>query len=784
MTARIVALHNAVDVQEVGGKAAALGRLLRAKFPVPDGFLIPVSAFQDHINRAFARLAKDATPEERARAIRRTPISKDLQEQIRTGWSAYIQSKAAVRSSATVEDSAKASFAGQFYTKVNVTDVGVALKAIRHCWASLYSAHAVAYGNAHAAIGSSASMAVIVQQMIDPIYAGVAFTREPVTGREDIAVAEWVAGVGELLVSGKRLDGRVWLDQKGAIFRADYLRDEDVPHAQVWRQLARHLKRVVEVFGPAQDVEWAWADDKLYLLQVRPDTQSADRLDGERVPPPWVLPGRPLGGWTKRQLSLFDLWDEYNPPVAYPLEFFLYLAAIWQASLDMLDFGEGVPQIERVVVLYESVPIRIDPAARVKPPKRKFPRGKCYSDFERAMKRLPEQVHELEGRAGLLRKLPDEQLLELIEETAALYRNIQVTRLLKGMDIWIKGEEESKKKLRRILKPLGIDVDTAIEVFESGVDHETSRMNRALSDLAALAASKGKTKHWVRKLNEFLQRFGHFEFNGKLLCESKEVIEEQVERMIEAGAAGGIERDPQSRAESLLQEILLQLPEGKRREKLQHTVADLRHWIALRENSKMIPELPLPLLKRLQLDAGRRLVSRRVLQKREEVTLLTPPELRDAFHGEAVQKRLLKRRQQVIKWKSEHSSWLPPAFLGESCKADDPILYGVGGSPGVAKGPARIVHGPDQFGDVQKGDVVIARATNPVWTQLFSRIAAIVVENGSRLSHAAVVAREVGIPAVVAIPGLVAAIRDGERLRVNGTTGEVIRLDLQETGDA
>jgi pyruvate,water dikinase len=780
MNAKIVPLRDAVDIQEVGGKAAALGRLLRATLLAPDGFVIPVAAFKEHVSRAFAKLAPDAAPQDRAKAIMRTPISKHLEEEVQAGWDTYIKSKAAVRSSATVEDSATASFAGQFHTELHVGDAKAALKALRRCWASLYSAHAVAYSAAHTEKDSSASMAVIVQEMIDPVYAGVAFTREPATGAKDVAVVEWVAGIGESLVSGKALDGRAWLDRKGTVLRADYLRGEDVPQPVVWRQLAENLKQVVKVFGPGQDVEWAWSDTKLFLLQARPDTQSSVRVKSAEGPPPWLLPGRPPGGWTKDQLTFFDLWDEYNPPVVYPLDFFLYSAAIWQASIDMLDFGEGVPQIERVVVLHESVPVMLDPAARVTPPKRKFLRGKCSPDFEPAMERIPDQVHDLESRVGNLSKLPDDQLLKLLDESAALYRNIQVTRLLKGMDLWIDGEEQAKKTLRRILRPLNVDVDDSIEILESGVDHETSRMNRALRELAAVAASEGKTKNWSRQLANFLQRFGHFESNGTLLCESRETIEAQIDRMIEAGADSNTEDDPQARATALLQELLLRLPEGKKRQALEQAVTDLRHWVALRENSKMRPELPLPLLKRLQVEAGRRLTKRRVLRKPEHVKLLTPSELHNAFQGKSIDKELLDRRARLIEWKSRHPSWLPHGFLGESCSADDPILFGVSGSPGVADGPARVVRGPDQFGEVRKGDVVVARSTNPVWTQLFTRIAAIVVENGSRLSHAAVVAREVGIPAVVGIPGVLAAVKDGERLRVDGTAGKVIRLEHRE----
>jgi hypothetical protein len=95
--------------------------------------------------------------------------------------------------------------------------------------------------------------------------------------------------------------------------------------------------------------------------------------------------------------------------------------------------------------------------------------------------------------------------------------------------------DEAKKTLRKLLKPLGGDIEATIEKLGSGVDHETSRMNRAWSKLASLAARQGKTKQWFRKLDQFLRRFGHFEFNGKLLCESRDILIEQVNRMIEAG---------------------------------------------------------------------------------------------------------------------------------------------------------------------------------------------------------------------------------------------------------
>ncbi|MEU4365473.1 PEP-utilizing enzyme [Promicromonospora sp. NPDC023987] len=98
---------------------------------------------------------------------------------------------------------------------------------------------------------------------------------------------------------------------------------------------------------------------------------------------------------------------------------------------------------------------------------------------------------------------------------------------------------------------------------------------------------------------------------------------------------------------------------------------------------------------------------------------------------------------------------------------------GTPGSPGRASGPARVVHGPDDFARVRSGDVLVCRFTEPAWTALFGVVAAVVTETGGVLSHAAIVAREHGIPAVLAVPGAMTTLRDGETVTVDGDAGRV-----------
>ncbi|MFI9486029.1 PEP-utilizing enzyme [Promicromonospora sp. NPDC052451] len=100
-------------------------------------------------------------------------------------------------------------------------------------------------------------------------------------------------------------------------------------------------------------------------------------------------------------------------------------------------------------------------------------------------------------------------------------------------------------------------------------------------------------------------------------------------------------------------------------------------------------------------------------------------------------------------------------------------VAGTPGSPGRATGPARVVHGPDDFTRVRAGDVLVCRFTEPAWTALFGVVAAVVTETGGVLSHAAIVAREHGIPAVLAVPGVTTMLRDGQTVTVDGDAGRV-----------
>jgi phosphohistidine swiveling domain-containing protein len=183
------------------------------------------------------------------------------------------------------------------------------------------------------------------------------------------------------------------------------------------------------------------------------------------------------------------------------------------------------------------------------------------------------------------------------------------------------------------------------------------------------------------------------------------------------------------------------------------------------------------------LGFGRRLVGEGLLDAFDDVWMLERDELRRALTDPLDLRTIVARRRD------EQARGLAEGmrpFLGEPPEertrdtvvesfygSGGSALSGTGASPGVAEGTARVVAGPDDFSRVASGDVLVTTTTTPAWTPLFPSLAALVTETGGILSHAAVIAREYGLPAVVGAAGATAAIRDGTRIRVDGTTGTI-----------
>ena len=328
----VVTLADAADATAVGGKAASLGELARAGVAVPPGFAVTTEAFtaamttidadgalRAGIEALSADVAEIARVAARFRAlVADAPLPAEVAAAIESSYAALADdADVAVRSSATVEDSAEASFAGLQDTYLGVSGAASVLGYVRRCWASLYNDESVAYRRRLGLPEDEVAMAVVVQRMVAPRAAGVMFTRSPVTGDRSVVAIEGTWGLGSALVSGdvtpdawviSKITGEITgrrVSPKVKIHR--YLPNESVasPAARVTvadtqadlrdapcltddeiRALAAVARQVEAHYGAPQDIEWAVLDGeqapdaRIVLLQSRPETVWAARETG------------------------------------------------------------------------------------------------------------------------------------------------------------------------------------------------------------------------------------------------------------------------------------------------------------------------------------------------------------------------------------------------------------------------------------------------------------------------------------------------------------------------
>ena len=337
MTARFVrglAEVSAADAAWAGGKAAALGELAGAGILVPRGYVVTVAAFglvmdmidpSGAIRGAIGDLPPDDLPAlARAAAglrarITAAPLPPGLAAEITARYEVLGAAAVAVRSSATMEDSAEASFAGLQDTYLAVRGAGEVLDRVRSCWASLYNDESVSYRRRQGIGEGGLAMGVVVQRMVSPRAAGVMFTRSPVTGDRSVVAIEGTWGLGSALVAGEvtpdsftisKVTGEITGRRVSAKLRAHSfvpngpgIAAQPMPLAlrrsacltdDEARALALVGRRVEEHYGVPQDIEWALlgdtpgclalhgdAADRIVLLQSRPETVWAAR---DRVP--------------------------------------------------------------------------------------------------------------------------------------------------------------------------------------------------------------------------------------------------------------------------------------------------------------------------------------------------------------------------------------------------------------------------------------------------------------------------------------------------------------------
>ncbi|HEX2042801.1 MAG TPA: PEP/pyruvate-binding domain-containing protein [Acidimicrobiales bacterium] len=847
----------------VGGKAAALDRLVEHGVPVPTAAALTVEAYRAFVEGAdLVPLLEGLPSKAEPTALRGGadgivgaflggPLPAGVSQAIADAYAhAANGGLVAVRSSAVAEDLVSASFAGQYHSFLGVGPDGLE-RAIRLCWASLWAPGARAYRHAHGFDSSDLAMGIVIQAMVDADRSGVVFTVDPTSSDPGLVRVEVVEGLGERLVSG------LVTPEVFHVRRSDLaVREEDAPPFVA--EVARRALEIEARLGGAQDIEWSLAGGRLHILQARPVTAGpspgGDGFDASPTPGatftsagvgemlPGVLP--PLL-WTVNGPMLNDAFAALFETLSIPLDGPMVVRVRGRAALNLSLLKAAArrmprgseAEVERQYlgrVVSDSgaePPLRVhERLHRVRPALRALRlRRRLLRDAEVFVEAADLAVGldpDLSGASTTSLVAYRHRLRELARRgvrtevavaatAAANYRGLEVV-----LERWL-GPDDGPLAAQRLtagrvgeqaggcaalLSLWDVHCDycqlpeVTRAVYEGPVDHTAQRLARlgetgvaflqivdaGLRLAGSAAVYSGPT--WEEDPGSF----------WSLLRQCRGLLPEASPSatMAQAAAEGAAFADELYRRLTRSWKwrrtrILTGQIVDVRRRLLRAMVADAATYLRLREATKSAMLRLGGAERRVVSELSRRLVAEGALEREGAEWFLSDEELDDLALGRGGPGPETIERRRVAWEAARRAPALPEVFSGFPVpEPESPMAAGAGviqgwaASPGRVTGRARVVADAAEARDVTGGEILVGRSTDPSWTPLFLTVAGIVMEEGGPLSHAAIVAREFRLPAVLNAKGATTRIRTGMRITVDGTRGTVEICEQAHVGEA
>lgn len=831
------------DVAIVGGKGANLGELTRvAGVNVPSGFCLTTVAFRRvtavarerdaRWGETFNELARVSADDLTAIAslsaelrdiIEATPIPFDVVEAIAGALERFPSDRGwAVRSSATAEDLATASFAGLHDSFLGVKGLDDVLRHVVKCWASLFNARAVAYRRRHGMDERAIAMAVVLQEMVPADHAGVLFTADPVSGNRRTSSIDAVKGLGDALVSGRVTPSTYTLRDGKVLSRTLHGGDrqlQPILDDRTVQRLERAGRSIEAHFGAPQDIEWCMAGDTIFVVQSRaittlfPIPRAADNANrvylsvGHQQMMTDAMKPLGLSFWqmtTPRPMAEAGgrLFVDVTAMLASPPSRANLLEMIGRSDVLMRDALDTMLGREDFIA-----PATIDapPAPLAVPPTEPLePDPTIVAALIATNRASVERLRrEIAGKRG-------SELLDFIRDDIEELRRFLFGAL--SHRAVMAGIEATWWLNDRLQEWLG-EVNAADTLAQSAPNNVSSEMGLALLDVADVMRRNPRIVEFLEQAegDDFVERLAGFA-GGE---ESRDALRAWLERygmrgtgeiditrprwsehpsallpllrsnirnFTEGEGARRIAQglDVSLRAEASLLDRVRLLPDGDAKANDTKQMIDrLRTFIGYREYPKYGMVSRYALYKAALLREAKELVANGTLAARDDIFFLRFDELREVMRtGSADSALVRQRREEFAGYRALRAPRVltseGDALEGEYRRGDIPhgALPGLAVSAGVVEGIARVVR---ELSDAElcAGDILVTAYTDPSWTPAFVSIGGLVTEVGGLMTHGAVIAREYGIPAVVAVDRAMSKIRDGDRIRVHGSAGYV-----------
>lgn len=768
-------------------------------------------------------------------AISKGKLPEEVEKTVREKYAQLgEQARVAVRSSATAEDLPDASFAGQQETYLNVRGAEAVLTQIRNCYASLWGNRAVCYRSNQGYDQLSVALAVVIQKMVESEKAGVLFTVNPINRNPDEMQINASYGLGESVVSGKVTADSYLCDKQGKvkscqigsketqIIYADTQGTAATANAQCTpddvitsdaqktpgdtaatkevavsekMQKARCLNdeeiavlcaealRIEKHYGCPMDIEWAIAGGSVYILQARAiTTLHTDNAEEQKIIAGY-LEGMQITGKARANMA-FQL---EKMPFAYrPLDYDYIIKINRQKAKIFQENGIILTSDPRI----DDDGIQTLPTSRIKINGgifKLFGTLKLLKNFAVCTEKCRTFLAEYEDEIGKMRQIDFEQKNvkecgEFLSYTLNLIGRLAYDRFKYALfPSFIARDME--KAVQKVDKSY-----TKFDLFW-GLNNKTSEVTRDIAELAgkikedkALAADllQGANYQTLYKkypemqsaFDSFLQKNG-YKSDYNCYCVDARTLLENPDRLLHIlqplvasteTASGEKEQDFGKLMEQL------KAIYGSKYPALKERIEDFRYFHVVREETQYLWETVFYYVRKC-LERTNMLLLSDTDYEHGVANLFAEELIAACERGSLSESDKKKIERRNSKHPLAQKVWDASKLL--VFDADGDVLKGVSGSTGTAIGKVCIIHGPEEFYKMQKGDVLVCQLTDPEWTPLFNLASAVVADTGSSLSHAAIVAREYGIPAVLGVGFATTRFKDGDTIKVDGDKGEV-----------
>ncbi|MBL7715798.1 MAG: hypothetical protein JNL01_10055 [Bdellovibrionales bacterium] len=784
-------LSEKLNESQVGAKAFHLSRMIQLGVSVPEGFVVATQGKPPNVN------SMDAF---------KTELLKRASE-IRSD-------RLMIRSSAVGEDSGDASFAGQLDSfSVNNTPDEI-LQGFFRCLESLNGKRAEVYGQKSGR--KLDRMGVIVQRMISPDYAGVLFTRSPLNPKE--ALLEFVDGHAEKLVSGQVTPVSVsftWGQvPKGLPFDPTSLFEQ--------------AQKIQENSTSPQDIEWTVVNQKASLVQARPITSILEDRNWSNTNVNENYPDRltpflaslaresyyhyfknlaiQLGGYDSiletELRSIIGTWGwkmYYNMTSIHQILAQSPFAGLFRKSFD--DFVGYTKDSPSIGVRLQGIRKKLGFALNLLFQFVRLPARVAWIEKEvQAHSQAVDQARDLKSLSKAYHQFLN---LRFNEWHRASFADLfaMITHGILGKICSMADPQKASGLQNQLIQSIPGLVSNQ-PIFE--IHRLASLIQEDQGAGSTFVGDAENAISWMHENpeSEITQAFERYLLNwgfrcsGELTLTTPNYIDDpRLLVQVLQSYLKSSPRDPESLflKKSREQKDILQ----KTREKLGFpwatilslTVQATAYSISCRERVRLKQAQMYHSAKRILKALGQKLATQGKLEKVDDIFFLEYPEVSRIFSGEELDSSLVQALVQSRRKSFDQAKPAPDEFstrLGEF--KNDPIpsltkpsttltadgnLHGLSACGGIVEGTIRVLESIHEIPRIQKGDILVTKQTDPGWICAFPVISGLIVERGGMLSHGAIVAREFGIPAVVAVDQATSILKDGSKVRLDAYQGRI-----------